>query len=183
MVATGVPVAQILPGEGVVLEGGERIHAPVVISNADARRWRCAPLHASPDESRTQQHLAILRELRLGQEKHGTHGKKRRARLAERTSIIAASAELTGLRRVSLASAILSFALVVWGAVVRVNGAGMTCPDWPLCHGRPYPPPNAHAIIEYSHRTVGTITGVLTNARRVLFGLSSLLENLATGLL
>jgi phytoene dehydrogenase-like protein len=38
MVATGVPVAQILPGEGVVLEGGERIHAPVVISNADPRQ-------------------------------------------------------------------------------------------------------------------------------------------------
>jgi phytoene dehydrogenase-like protein len=38
VVATGVPVAQILPGEGVVLEGGERVHAPVVISNADPRQ-------------------------------------------------------------------------------------------------------------------------------------------------
>ena len=37
-VAAGVPVAQILPGEGVVLAGGERISAPVVISNADPRR-------------------------------------------------------------------------------------------------------------------------------------------------
>jgi phytoene dehydrogenase-like protein len=37
VVAAGVPVAQILPGEGVVLEGGERIAAPVVISNADPR--------------------------------------------------------------------------------------------------------------------------------------------------
>ena len=34
-VAAGVPVAQILPGEGVVLEGGERIAARVVVSNAD----------------------------------------------------------------------------------------------------------------------------------------------------
>lgn len=34
-VATGVPVAAILPGEGVLLEGGERVIAPVVISNAD----------------------------------------------------------------------------------------------------------------------------------------------------
>ncbi len=34
-VATGVPVAKILPGEGVELAGGERIHAPVVVSNAD----------------------------------------------------------------------------------------------------------------------------------------------------
>ena len=36
-VATGVPVAQILPGEGVLLEGGERIAAKVVVSNADPR--------------------------------------------------------------------------------------------------------------------------------------------------
>jgi phytoene dehydrogenase-like protein len=36
-VAAGVPVAQILPGEGVVLEGGERIGARVVVSNADPR--------------------------------------------------------------------------------------------------------------------------------------------------
>jgi phytoene dehydrogenase-like protein len=34
-VATGVSVARILPGEGVLLEGGERITAPVVVSNAD----------------------------------------------------------------------------------------------------------------------------------------------------
>src|SRR5271170_2614757 len=38
VIAAGVPVAQILPGEGVILEGGERIHAPVVISNADPRQ-------------------------------------------------------------------------------------------------------------------------------------------------
>src|SRR5882724_2284782 len=38
VVAAGVKVAEILPGEGVVLEGGERIHATVVISNADPRQ-------------------------------------------------------------------------------------------------------------------------------------------------
>lgn len=37
VVAAGVPVARICPGEGVMLEGGEAIHAPVVISNADPR--------------------------------------------------------------------------------------------------------------------------------------------------
>jgi heme A synthase len=88
----------------------------------------------------------------LGQEKHGTHGKKRRARLAERTPIIAASPERIGLRRVSLASAILSFALVVWGAVVRVNGAGMTCPDWPRCQGVWLPALDNTTVFEWSHR-------------------------------
>lgn len=37
VVAAGVSVARILPGEGVLLEGGERIFAPVIISNADPR--------------------------------------------------------------------------------------------------------------------------------------------------
>ncbi len=36
-VVSGVPVAQILPGEGVLLESGERIAARTVISNADPR--------------------------------------------------------------------------------------------------------------------------------------------------
>jgi phytoene dehydrogenase-like protein len=36
-IVKGVPVAQIVPGEGVLLAGGERISARVVISNADPR--------------------------------------------------------------------------------------------------------------------------------------------------
>jgi phytoene dehydrogenase-like protein len=38
VLATGVPVAAIVPGEGVRLEGGEMIRAPVVVSNADPKR-------------------------------------------------------------------------------------------------------------------------------------------------
>jgi phytoene dehydrogenase-like protein len=37
VVAAGVPVSRILPGEGVELESGERVRAPSVISNADPR--------------------------------------------------------------------------------------------------------------------------------------------------
>ena len=37
VVATGTPVARILPGEGVELDGGDRILADVVVSNADPR--------------------------------------------------------------------------------------------------------------------------------------------------
>lgn len=40
-VAAGVAVSRILPGEGVELEGGERIFAPVVVSNADAHATAC----------------------------------------------------------------------------------------------------------------------------------------------
>jgi phytoene dehydrogenase-like protein len=37
VIASGVPVAEILPGEGVLLDSGERILARTVISNADPR--------------------------------------------------------------------------------------------------------------------------------------------------
>jgi phytoene dehydrogenase-like protein len=37
-VVSGVPVAQIIPGEGVVLDSGEKIAAKVIVSNADPRR-------------------------------------------------------------------------------------------------------------------------------------------------
>ena len=38
VIAAGVPVARIVPGEGVELESGEAIRAPAVISNADPKR-------------------------------------------------------------------------------------------------------------------------------------------------
>jgi phytoene dehydrogenase-like protein len=74
VVATGVPIAQIVPGEGVVLEGGERISAPVVISNADPRQtlellgdqadpaWR-ARVESIPIEGCTVKLNVLLREL------------------------------------------------------------------------------------------------------------------------
>jgi phytoene dehydrogenase-like protein len=37
VVAAGVPVSRIVPGEGVELDGGERVRAAVVVSNADPR--------------------------------------------------------------------------------------------------------------------------------------------------
>ena len=37
VIASGVPVAEIVPGEGVLLDSGERLPAPIVISNADPR--------------------------------------------------------------------------------------------------------------------------------------------------
>jgi len=37
VVATEVPVARIVPGQGIELEGGDRIDAPMIVSNADPR--------------------------------------------------------------------------------------------------------------------------------------------------
>jgi phytoene dehydrogenase-like protein len=53
--ATGVTVAEILPGEGVRLEGGELIRAATVVSNADPKRT-VSLLHAAavPDHYRAR---------------------------------------------------------------------------------------------------------------------------------
>jgi len=71
-------------------------------------------------------------------------------------------------RRLAVVTAVFAYLQIALGGVVRVSGSGLGCPDWPLCHGRPYPPADAHAIVEYSHRAVGSVTGVLIIATVVL---------------
>lgn len=74
VVAAGVPVARILPGEGVELTSGDRIVAPVVVANADPRvtldllgpaadaAWR-QRVEAVPIEGCTVKLNMLLREL------------------------------------------------------------------------------------------------------------------------
>src|SRR5260370_19070066 len=64
-------------------------------------------------------------------------------------------------RRLAVVAAIFAYLQIALGGVVRVTGSGLGCPDWPLCHGRPYPPANLGSIIEYSHRAVGSVTELL----------------------
>jgi len=68
---------------------------------------------------------------------------------------------MKAFRLLTVAAALVTYALVVLGGVVRVSGSGLGCPDWPLCHGRLLPPLNLHAIIEYSHRTTASLASAL----------------------
>ena len=54
VLAAGTPVAAILPGEGVILEGGETIRAPVVISNADPKSTLTLCTGGVPESFRTR---------------------------------------------------------------------------------------------------------------------------------
>lgn len=71
---------------------------------------------------------------------------------------------MTRYQRLTVATAVLTLVLIAIGALVRTTGSGLGCPDWPLCHGRPYPPLEQTAIIEYSHRSAAAIVSVLVLA-------------------
>ncbi len=63
--------------------------------------------------------------------------------------------------RLSLATTLLMFGLMVLGSVVRSTGSGLACPDWPLCQGRLIPPFQFNVLIEWFHRLAALLVSVL----------------------
>ena len=71
-------------------------------------------------------------------------------------------------RALAVATVLSIFALVTLGGVVRLTESGLGCPDWPLCHGKLIPPLDTATLIEYSHRLMATVVGVLVLATALI---------------
>lgn len=67
----------------------------------------------------------------------------------------------TLLSRGFLALATLTYGLIVLGALVRAHGAGLACPDWPLCFGEVIPEFDFKVAFEWGHRAVAGSVGLL----------------------
>lgn len=50
--------------------------------------------------------------------------------------------------------------LLVFGSTVRVHGAGLACPDWPLCFGQVVPAFDVHVYLEFGHRVVAGLVSL-----------------------
>ena len=65
------------------------------------------------------------------------------------------------LQVAAILGAIFAYATIVVGGTVRGMGAGLACPDWPLCKGSVVPDlANTGILIEYVHRIVAALTGI-----------------------
>src|SRR5260370_960881 len=64
--------------------------------------------------------------------------------------------------RLALVAALMTFLLIVIGAITRVSESGMGCGTyWPDCNGRLIPEfVNAHVVIEFGHRIFAALVGI-----------------------
>ena len=63
------------------------------------------------------------------------------------------------LKTLSLSTLSILFILIFIGGYVSASGVGLSCPDWPLCPAGLVPLDDF--IIEYFHRTIAAITGLM----------------------
>jgi heme A synthase len=72
------------------------------------------------------------------------------------------------VRRLVLATGIATFVLIIVGGVVRVSDSGLGCGPagsgfhgWPFCNGDVVPGVDLNSIIEYTHRVLAIVVGLM----------------------
>lgn len=65
------------------------------------------------------------------------------------------------IRRLAWVTVGFTYFLVSLGGTVRVNNAGLSCPDWPLCYGKVFVMPDIGALLEEGHRYTASIVSML----------------------
>lgn len=67
-----------------------------------------------------------------------------------------------GLHRFAVFTACCTFLLLLAGALVTSNDAGLSVPDWPLSYGSLAPPMVGGIFYEHGHRVIAAFVGLLT---------------------
>lgn len=68
------------------------------------------------------------------------------------------------LLRVALVADLVALTTLMLGSWTRINGAGLTCPDWPLCRGHLLPSLGDGTVWEWSHRLLASAVAPLVLA-------------------
>ncbi|WP_313801220.1 COX15/CtaA family protein [Cytobacillus sp.] len=64
--------------------------------------------------------------------------------------------------RLALFTILLTYLLIVFGGFVASSESGMGCgPEWPLCNGAVIPKLQGDTLIEFAHRVIGAILGIV----------------------
>src|ERR1700722_15842491 len=67
-----------------------------------------------------------------------------------------------GVHRFAIATGAWIVLLIIAGALVTSNDAGLAVPDWPLSYGSWMPPMVGGILYEHGHRIIAAVAGLLT---------------------
>ena len=71
---------------------------------------------------------------------------------------------MKAFRALAVAGTLVACSIAMLGSWTRINSAGMTCPDWPLCRGAVVPVLQGGVVLEFTHRLLAGLETFLVAA-------------------